>query len=301
METLRAMFPDLEQDILQAMLIGHDNDLERTIDALLDTGSRPPPASNAIESAPVNLPPQDLQEAQMAADELEARRLQEMLDQEVAHEVHRELSAAQAAELAAEQERRRANSIEARTASAAKTAASAAASAAKSTKNLFARASSAATGAARPLSARMRAGERSARLLGSVEGDSMNMAPLQASMAPLQAPPGSTVYAPPPVPAQTLSSTRTYAAPEPPVASPLLSGAQPLNATPLSAASPAGGGDSDTPVSAEVQQRRYSSRVERARQANRRLSGGAEPEASPAATQPLSLSDVPVAQLISVD
>ena len=148
MESLRAMFPDLDPDILQAMFVGHDNDLERTIDALLDVGGPQPAPANipAANSTPVNLPAAELNESQVAADMMEAMRLQEMLDEEVAHEVQRELTAEQAAEQAAEQERRRANSVEARTAAAAKSAASAAALAARSTKSLLARA----TGAARP-------------------------------------------------------------------------------------------------------------------------------------------------------
>ena len=116
-------------------------------------------ARRLVVDEPNNLPAAELNESQVAADMMEAMRLQEILDEEVAHEVQRELTAEQAAEQAAEQERRRANSVEARTAAAAKSAASAAALAARSTKSLLARA----TGAARRTDARASLARRRSR------------------------------------------------------------------------------------------------------------------------------------------
>lgn len=77
MDTLRAMFPDLDSQTLQATLEAHNNSVERTVDYLLSAANEPTTNSDSDH----------------------ARRLQEEQDAEMAHRLQAEQDAYDGAEV----------------------------------------------------------------------------------------------------------------------------------------------------------------------------------------------------------
>ena len=80
------MFPEIEADVLEAMLQFHHGDLEAAVSSILDVSH-------------------DSQPSQEDLDESVARAIQQQLDEEVARSVHDELQR----DLTEEERRRRAN------------------------------------------------------------------------------------------------------------------------------------------------------------------------------------------------
>lgn len=124
-ESLKAMFPDLESDILEAFLASNNGDVEMTVSQILD----------------VNV---DAGATQAALDESVARALQAEMDGEVARAVHADIQQELSAQRQQEQPAVRASAAMEKAATA--------------TKSLFARAT-------RSLSARARGPSHATRLL----------------------------------------------------------------------------------------------------------------------------------------
>lgn len=261
---LKAMFPDIEADVLSQMLSFSGGEVERAIETLLET-SAAPGTSESLTA-----------QAQAEADERLARQVQMELDGAVAQAVQEELSA----EMRAEEERRRQNELSTRAMN----------SASAASKRLIESAKAARSSFMRPLSARTKK-DHGTRLLDGGEGTS-DSEPL-SSVSPL-----SPLYLPPPpqyqpniTPVDT-SSTRDYSAPlslppAPPVVTPLDSSSlRPL-------------------PTAQSSEEKYTSRVDRARAANRasgRLSSATPQERPVVATfatqQPDGAVHVPEGELI---
>jgi len=267
-EALKAMFPDIEADVLAQLLSFNDGDVERAIETLLETTAAP--AESGVTTAA----------AQVEFDEHLAREVQMELDNAVAQAVQQELTA----EMRAEEERRRQNELSTRAMNSASAASKRLIESAKAAKSSF----------MRPLSARTKK-DHGARLLDGGEGPS-DAEPM-STVSPL-----SPLYLPPPpqynaaTPIDT-SSTRDLSAPlSLPPAPPAVT---PLAVTPLDASSL-------RPLpTAQSSEEKYTSRVDRARAANcasGRLSSAAPLErpvvATLVTTQPEGSVHVPEGELI---
>lgn len=162
-DQLKAMFPDIEADVLEAFLASNQGDVERTCMAILDVPTEEAPAQQDLDASM-------------------ARALQQEIDAEVARSVAAELTQ----ELNAEEAARRAQEPGARAAAAVDRAVG---QAGTQMKALFQR-------AVRPLSARGRAAgsTHAVRLLDSPADSSA----VESDFAPLQLP----AFAPPPMQAQ---------------------------------------------------------------------------------------------------
>jgi len=260
-DQLAGMFPDIERDVLHAML-EHHGAVERVVDALLET------ASAAAEFAPSEVGPMRV-DTELADAEL-ARSLQEGIDQEMARALQQEL-----------------NQAAAPTSPPTTTAAERVAAVASGTKRLF-----------QPLLQRaVKAAQAKGRGGGSHAVRLLDDEPASDS---IDAPLASPLFSPP----SPLVSAQ-YAAPTPP---PVMTPTPPPTMTPIMA--PTSSTRPNTAAEATVTPSpptasKYNSRVERARQANKRLSGErplpatlAPLVASPAVTPPSSAVLVPVGELI---
>lgn len=215
-DNLKAMFPDIEAEVLSAVLAHHDGDIARAVSALLDFSAPPDEASLEVD--------QQEQDAKMA------RCIQQELDAEVARAVQASLEQ----ELQAEAERARERQLPA-------VAAKTVSSATERAKAFLQR--------VRPGASASQQSTHAARLLDApLDAATYDMSPLAATYAP---------------PSITAAPTPT---PTPPVA---------------------GGG---SPLEPTTNPSRYSSRMDRARSANRNRMRTSPPAEAHATLAPLQVS-----------
>ena len=283
-DSLRAIFPDLEADILAQILSAHGGDVERAIESLLESD----PASGPGNEGGPNV------NVAEASDEALARQLQEEMDRDVAQTVQQEIQA----ELTAEERAKRAASLEGKTVAAVEKAAVGA------KKALFR--GLGAMGVTKPMLSARSQKTHGTRLLDADSAADEAYAGMDPISSPLYTPPAlltasaQAPAAPPPT---------QYAAAAPSATPPVDLSDPSMTTAPLVMQTGSMSAAADPGATAD----RYSSRVARARAANRtsqRLSTGDADQARPE-SPPVTMGDVepqvrstqqqvPVANLIDV-